>query len=416
MRTGMEWGRLGAALIGALAVACGGAVAGTGSQAAGSSPVDQGSGQPAPSAGPDGQTPCTPLFKAGATGAWEQIGSSLGGSAATLALDACSNPTVAVQGDGSPAFRVVRWDGSTWQQLGEPVSGAPAGDRAQYGSLAVDARDNAVLAWVQVHLATSFSERDSQAAFASRWNGKRWSAPVQLAGWTLLAFPPTVVMDAAGVATIAWNEEATTGQGSARAARWNGTAWMPIPDVPGAAPIALDTSGALLATTSSATQLSILRWDGLHWAAASGPLASTSAVAYGASATWLGVDPVGRIITTYETDRGSKSMRAHAAVWDGARWHDLPDPSSTWSLVAGMGMRAGELIAQVSEFDWTQGGAGPVEFRAFDGSSWRTFAPLPPHDGALYGVSGAIAPDGSLFAVSAAPLRGTAGQFVFRWR
>jgi hypothetical protein len=85
-------------------------------------------------------------------------------------------------------------------------------------------------------------------------------------------------------------------------------------------------------------------------------------------------------------------------------------------LVAGTGVRAGELVAQVREFDWANGGGGPAEFRAFDGSSWRTFAPFPPHDGLLYGVSGAIAPDGSLFAVSGAPLGGKPGPFVFRWR
>ena len=150
---------------------------------------------------------------------WEQLAGSAGGNGVlprasggppSLALDSLGNPTVARQLSDASYASARRWDGMAWQDIGSPSSDGSCGGRAP--TLIVDSSDAPILA-----------RRDRDATLdLRRWNGM---------GWTVLRSPPAMAPSGGlGLAAepgerfvFTWSARLSDGDFEVYVVRWNGS-------------------------------------------------------------------------------------------------------------------------------------------------------------------------------------------------
>lgn len=166
------------------------------------------------------------------------LGSGTNGSVESL-LETANGDLIArgsfSMAGGVAANNIARWDGTTWSALG-------AGLSLQNSSL-TEADNGDIIALTTIDCA--------------RWDGSSWSLMPSLAG---LVFPSRLATTADGTIVVA----GTAVAGGANVVFWDGAAWQPLGNFPAScrALLALP-NGDLFAAGSNL----VSRWDGLAWVA-----------------------------------------------------------------------------------------------------------------------------------------------------
>ncbi len=220
------------------------------------------------------------------------LGSGLGGSGG---LNQLQGETLCVHDDGAGAAlyvgghftqaggvsakNVARWDGTSWTALGTGAGDAP-GETWVHALCSYDAGSGAELYAGGYY----FSAGGQSATCIARWDGSAWHAlPNVIVG----SNPPTVYAlavhdDGSGPALYAggvWNT--VNGVTSYNIARWDGSAWSPVPGLPSFAWVyALcefdDGSGGV--KLFAATNGGVYRLDGASWTQIAAAYSTTLAV------------------------------------------------------------------------------------------------------------------------------------------
>ncbi|MDP2898232.1 MAG: FG-GAP-like repeat-containing protein [bacterium] len=150
-----------------------------------------------------------------------------------IVSDLFGNPIVAWQrspsGSSYRNLYVKRWTGNEWAEIGvsDMVAYAgPYGDRNFH--LVTDYRGHPVLTWI---------DYSSKAVRAKRWNGETWEyigdrvSPGGLVGDNESAIVPHVALGPSGNPAVAWLEKTSDPERDSREAHmkiWNGTTWSSL--------------------------------------------------------------------------------------------------------------------------------------------------------------------------------------------
>lgn len=156
-----------------------------------------------------------------------------------MALDPQGYPVLVYQ-ERDVDLRVVRWTGTAWEFLGDPLSGNPqVGSFARYPAIAVDST-RVVVAWSETPPEETYAQ-----VFVMEFRDGAWSRVGRLLRGTEQgrAERVAVALDGGGVPVVAWIESyADFADGFIFAARWRSTAtfadWMPPEQLQGATPYA----------------------------------------------------------------------------------------------------------------------------------------------------------------------------------
>jgi hypothetical protein len=149
------------------------------------------------------------------SGTWKTVGAPFEFPSGTQRVSAPivrmgrdDHPVIAwIQEVGMPStatgIHVVKWDGDSWEFLGDALSAHPGGTIIQSYDLQLDAQGHPILTW---------SENDSAGladVYIQQWDGMDWKpvggAVSALPGSTS-ALSPSLSLDGNGVPTIAWAE------------------------------------------------------------------------------------------------------------------------------------------------------------------------------------------------------------------
>ncbi|MFP2929356.1 Ig-like domain-containing protein [Pyxidicoccus sp. 3LG] len=213
---------------------------------------------------------------------WEQLGDVLQaasghvfGSFCSLEADGSGRLFVAWdEGSGSsgPTIRVRRWDGTTWEAVGNSVGPKLQQAGMDLISFRVSQQSRPVLAFREAN-------QSSQVVSVWRWDGSAWG---MLGGalkvnstWNVSGVQLGVGPD--GNPVVAWSES-NSGSIAAHMRRWSGSAWesipMPAQTFPGN--LTVDDSGAPILEVESwdgtAQSARLWRWNGSSWGALGGPI------------------------------------------------------------------------------------------------------------------------------------------------
>ncbi|MCH7549158.1 MAG: T9SS type A sorting domain-containing protein, partial [Candidatus Krumholzibacteriota bacterium] len=153
---------------------------------------------------------------------------------------------------GSPAFRVARWDGSSWSALGTGVTG-------DVRAIAISGSD--------VYVGGSFTAAGGSPALrVARWDGSSWFA----LGGGLSETVNAIAIDGSSV-YVGGAFTTAGGSGAFRIARWNGSSWSVLGSGTSGTvnAIAVDGSelyvGGEFTTAGGLAAARIARWDGSNW-------------------------------------------------------------------------------------------------------------------------------------------------------
>ncbi len=212
-----------------------------------------------------------------------------GTGSGAIKLDAAGNPVVAwKESDGAAVnIYVWRWNGSSWESIGEELSANPGQTHAFSPSLQLDAHGNPIVAW---------SENDATGLkiHVWQWTGGYW----QSLGAPLCAYPgsswtsavnPVLLLDSALRPMVVWLESLESAS-SIFVRKWNGSSWVQVGD-----PFNLEywhwesvvldgDDNPIVGVTqfADATLLSgsarVYKWNGTAWVALGGALKSDPAI------------------------------------------------------------------------------------------------------------------------------------------
>lgn len=278
---------------------------------------------------------------------------------------------------GQSAGAIARWNGSTWQALGQGMDGD---GNVRVLTLAVFNGD--------LYAGGSFGTADGiQVNHLARWTGSAWS-PLSGAYGTG-ASSGIAAMIAYGGRLLVTSQEAPTIGGLVvnSLAGWNGSTWSAFEG---------DAGGGILGTINASTVyngelhvagsflragnevvLHVARWDGSTWQALDGPGGPGITSVPGS-----GVTPSASAMTVYNgelivggrfLDAGGLAVR-HIARWDGDNWAPLGaagsgiDNAGGLAMVNALTVYEGELIV-AGQFDQA-GGIAANHIARWNGSSW----------------------------------------------
>ncbi len=309
----------------------------------------------------------------------------------------------------SPAFKIARWDGSTWSPIGNGISTYTS----DYVLAITELTNGDIVAGGNFDMTG-----DGPARNIARFDGSTWS-PV--APGTDAAVTAQVVM-ANGDLVVGGSFRTIEGAEIAGVARWDGTGWQPLgTGIDGSVTDLLALSnGKLIAAgffgqAGGVPAQNIACWDGSAWTALGAGVSSgvraivemsngdiavggffttaggipASRVARWDGANWhaLGAGITGSFATVYDlavlpngdlVATGDFSSLGNLAQWDGTSWKMIG--SGLGSGGRSLTVRdSGELI--IGGYFTTIGGVATNRIASWDGA---TFAPLG------VGVSGAV--------------------------
>ena len=159
---------------------------------------------------------------------WTQLGEGLSGASGTsstnpaLAVDAAGNPTVAWdEYDGTTVtnISVASWNGAAWTKFGESLSAINGGTNALNPALALDEAGHPTVAWYEY-------DGDRAGIYVQKWNGSEWTQlGGALSGNNGSAVYPTLALDEAGNPVVGWQNYDSSTFFNIHVARWDSMSW-----------------------------------------------------------------------------------------------------------------------------------------------------------------------------------------------
>lgn len=209
-------------------------------------------------------------------------------------------------GDGQPARRVARWNGTTWLPFGPGFNGAVT-------TLSIGATGD-------LYAGGEFTASGTTATvFVARWNGTAWQP---LGSGTNGPIYATTVMSNGDV-VVGGAFTTAGGTGANNVARWNGVSWSPLGQgVDDTVRCLLDGGaaglrvGGAFTTAGGASARRIASWNGTTWS----PLGSGVNNGVNSTVHAMQALPNGDLVVVgqFTTAGGNSAWRA--ARWDGSAW------------------------------------------------------------------------------------------------
>ncbi len=286
---------------------------------------------------------------------WQALGEGLTGSAAAFVEwegELIVGGRFRTAGD-QPARNVARWDGDLWHPLGKGLDGTVQDLAVHQGDL----------------VAAGLFGGSLETGRVLRWTGEQWE--------------PVGLLQAAGIMSLAVHDGMLYAQG-VDVSRWTGSGWEAAHvQVDGEfheaePPMAVHENHLIVAVGSE----QLARWDGQAWEWIERPQGLLDLVA-GNGELYAQASGVSRFLR-----------------WTGSGWEDLPSLPSrrSWTI------HAGRLVVGVD------GGVSGHRVLWWDGSEWT---PVPGGiDGPVYGLGSfgsALLAGGDFTAIDGRSFRGVAG-------
>ena len=207
-----------------------------------------------------------------ALGAGTGLGNGVNGTIYTLAVSGSSEVYVGgdfTQAGGIAAYRVAKWDGTTWSGLGTPTNNGVGGT---VYALAVSSRG-------EVYVGGNFTQTASIAANGlAKWDGTNWSSLGTGAANGVTGAVTVIKVAGSGEVYVGGAFTQAGGIAANNVAKWNGTAWSSLGI--GAAngvdntvsALAVSGSGEVYAGGSFAhaggiAATRVAKWNGTTWSA-----------------------------------------------------------------------------------------------------------------------------------------------------
>jgi hypothetical protein len=270
--------------------------------------------------------------------------------------------------DGQSAYRVAKWNGEAWSPVGGGI------EHGLVHTLAVfdDGTGPALYAGVSY-----FAASPTSATGVMKWDGTTWS---QVGGGLNGAARALAVFDDGRGPALYAGGWFVTASGTAvnHVAKWDGVAWSPLGAGLDQAVDALavfdDGRGpALYAagkfTAAGATTVNgIARWDGARWSALAGGVRGIDARVYALTGYDDSGGPALYAAGTFATAGGAAAN--NIARWDGTSWWPLgTGVDSAVHALAVFDNGSGPVLCAVGAFS-TAGGADARYAASWDGAAW----------------------------------------------
>ena len=285
---------------------------------------------------------------------WQPLGEVLGVSGhstylgnSTLRIHDGRAPLVAwLQAvSGSPiSVHVRRWEHGVWNVVGAPVN--PLMDPASVDIFAFESNAGGAMAMA---LRESWGGQSQVSVW--HWDGSAWAG---LGGAlkvnpTWLVTGLSLMLDAAGHPVVLWSESGPDQNTQVYIQRWNGTGWdalfPPSSGLPRA--VALDGSGSLLRAGASlnsdgALDVLVFRFDGSSWVRMGNRVGGLFPGATDTGVSRLGIDKEGNaVVLLGEPEAAGEPEVSYAQRWNGTAWSPVggllrPQPGGVpvYSLLA----------------------------------------------------------------------------------
>ncbi len=273
--------------------------------------------------------------------AWALIGPgavNTSGSAndVALALDLSGNLVVvfdeATSGAYSGRIFVRRWNGSTWQTVGNNAVNIDLDKEATNPALSLDSSGNPFVAWVEIG---NDPANPVKNVFVKRWTGASWvlvGAGTVNQDATKAAYTPALALDSSGNPVLAWGENVGTSIQNVFVKRWNGSIWTPVgasavnndPSKGAFDPaLALDAGGNIFVACSENTDprvnIFVRRWTGSAWALV-GPGSVNQSVTLAGQRPSLALEAGGNPVVAWNESYVRTPSVSYLKRWTGSSW------------------------------------------------------------------------------------------------
>jgi hypothetical protein len=272
---------------------------------------------------------------------WLQLGSALDKDKANyaffpaIASDTSGNPVVAwreiVNNDtGESDIYVKQWDGKAWQQLGAALE-PNASDSALYPDIALSKANTIFVAF------QDYPEASSSQLYVRRWNGSSWETLGEVLNIDTLvdAERPSIVVNDEGNPIVAWTEyDAPHSSTNVYVKQWTGTAWTQLGNAVDDA-ILLSVDTPMLAVRGSTLMVAYAEQDVSSKNIYVAEFKAGDWVKLGdyldinltsdAINPSLALDESGKPIVAWQEDAGAEFNNVYIKEWNGSTWEKLGD-------------------------------------------------------------------------------------------
>ena len=292
------------------------------------------------------------------SGAWVSLGTGLDGPVEELLAlpngDLIAGGAFSMAG-GVSAYRIARWNGSSWAALGPGISCT--------GITALLALPNGDV------VAAYYTQVSSTLLPAvARWNGAVWT---QLTT-NLNGYVQALTTLSNGDVVAGGDFSLIGGVAANRIARWNGAAWSPLGSGMNLTVISLATlsngdlvAGGSFTTAGGVAASRIARWNGAVWS----PLGAGVGGLASAFVRALTVLPSGVLVAGGNFTGAGAVVANHVASWNGVAWSPLG--AGTNNRVYALAPLPSGEVGVVGDFTLA-GGVPASRFAQWNGASWSS--------------------------------------------
>jgi hypothetical protein len=319
--------------------------------------------------------------------------------------------------DGEYEIYVRRWDGSSWEEVGEgSATENGIGDNdgvSREPSVAIGLDGNPIVAWHD----NSAGERNYEI-HVRRWDGSAWAevgtgsaTGSGISGNDGYSTHPSLAIAPDGTPYVAWSDDSHhSGKPEIYVRRWDGNHWVEVGassateggisdggDIAVYPSIAIAPDGTPYVAWATYAEIYVRRWDASNWV----EVGAGSATGGGISDTggWssvpaLAVAPDGRPIVAWE-DGNSGYRQIYVRRWDGAHWAEMGSGSATDGGISDSSTDS-EFPAIAITPDgkptvaWEDGGSGgrQIYVRRWHGGRWEEVGAGSAGDGGISDTTG----------------------------